>query len=191
MRCFICQNLSLNTFCSNCINNYLQPNFIKRKLDLNIYSFYFYNEIEDLILTKHKIIGFKIYKALSQITILPFARMFKKLYKYKIYVLGIDEHISSGYSNVAILTNQMSSYFKVLYGKLLISNNIKFSGKSKIYRLNNPRKLIYTGPRNIDIILIDDIVTTGITLMEAKKELSKYNVNILFSLTLATTSSRN
>ena len=38
---------------------------------------------------------------------------------------------------------------------------------------------------NIDVILIDDIVTTGSTLEEAHDALKKHDVNVLFALVLA------
>jgi len=37
----------------------------------------------------------------------------------------------------------------------------------------------------MDVILIDDIITTGTTLKEAEKVLNKNGINVLFALTLA------
>ena len=37
----------------------------------------------------------------------------------------------------------------------------------------------------LDIVLIDDIVTTGSTLKEAHDALKKHDVNVLFALVLA------
>lgn len=45
-------------------------------------------------------------------------------------------------------------------------------------------KFKYTGPKNCDVIIIDDVITTGTTILEAKNTLKKENVNVLFALTL-------
>jgi competence protein ComFC len=37
----------------------------------------------------------------------------------------------------------------------------------------------------VHAILVDDIITTGITLQEAQKVLMQHGVNVLFALTLA------
>jgi competence protein ComFC len=62
---------------------------------------------------------------------------------------------------------------------------VNYSGKSLQYRLEHPRDFVYTGKSGIDVILVDDIVTTGITLQEAQKVLMEHDVNVLFALTLA------
>jgi len=52
------------------------------------------------------------------------------------------------------------------------------------FRINNPRNFKYYGNKNIDVILIDDVVTTATTINEAKEVLKKYNVNVVFCLVL-------
>ena len=64
-------------------------------------------------------------------------------------------------------------------------NRVNYSGKTLQYRLEHPRDFNYTGKSDIDVILIDDIITTGITLQEAHKVLTVHGVNVLFALTLA------
>ena len=130
--------------------------------------------------------GFKIYRALAKLSFGEFIKSFMKKDSDEIYIVGVDENIKSGYSHVALLTHEMSYHnVKVLYGKLMAKNIINYSGKKLQYRLENPRDFIYTGPKNIDVILVDDIVTTGTTIKEAKSILEKEGVNILFALTLA------
>jgi len=53
------------------------------------------------------------------------------------------------------------------------------------FRLENSRDFRYSGKSDIEAILVDDTITTGITLQEAYILLEKYNVNVLFALTLA------
>jgi competence protein ComFC len=62
---------------------------------------------------------------------------------------------------------------------------VNYSGKSLQFRLEHPRDFVYKGKSNIDVILVDDIITTGITLQEAQKVLMTHGVNVLFALTLA------
>jgi competence protein ComFC len=101
-------------------------------------------------------------------------------------VVGVDEDVKSGYSHVALLTHEMSyKGVKVLHGKLMAQNSVNYSGKKLQYRLENPREFLYSGKSNIEVILVDDIVTTGTTLKEAKQVLEKSGVQVLFALTLA------
>ena len=67
----------------------------------------------------------------------------------------------------------------------MAQNNINYAGKDLQFRLKNPRNFKYSGQKNIDVILVDDIVTTGSTLNEAKQTLQQYGVNVIFSLVLA------
>jgi len=67
----------------------------------------------------------------------------------------------------------------------MAKNRVHYSGKGLQFRLENPRDFVYKGKSNIDVILVDDIITTGITLQEAQKVLIQNGVNVLFALTLA------
>ncbi len=53
------------------------------------------------------------------------------------------------------------------------------------FRLNNSRKFEYSGDKNIEAVLVDDIITTGTTLKEAYKLLKSCGVDVLFALTIA------
>jgi len=74
---------------------------------------------------------------------------------------------------------------KIEHAKLMARNKINYSGKTLQFRLENPRDFEYKGKKNIEAILVDDIVTTGTTLTEAASVLKKNGVDILFALTLA------
>ncbi len=187
MRCLSCHKLSFSTFCKKCKEELLKPSISKRYIDgLEVYSFYKYHNIEDFLLTKHTPQGFRIYSELAKITFKPFIREFMKNSNKSIYIIGVDESVDSGYSHVALLTHQMRyKRVKVLHNSLIAKNRVNYSGKSLQFRLENPRGFIYRGIENIDVILVDDIITTGITLKEAKKILGKSRVNSLFALTLA------
>jgi len=187
MRCLSCHKLSWLTFCSSCQDKLLKPTITKRTINgLDVYSFFNYQHIEDLLLTKHTTQGFKLYKALAKISFKPFIENFMQKNRDKIYVLGVDENVKSAYSHVALLTHTMKhKNVKILHSKLMAKNSVKYAGKSLQFRLENPRKFEYSGLKNIEVILVDDIITTGITLNEAKQLLEKNEIKVLFALTLA------
>ncbi len=100
--------------------------------------------------------------------------------------MGIDEYVKSGYAHVALLTRAMKTKTSIpKHSALMARNRVNYSGKSLQFRLQNPREFVYKGKENIDAILVDDIITTGITLQEAQKVLMAHGVNVLFALTLA------
>lgn len=187
MRCLSCQKISFRTFCKECQKSLLKPNITKRVIGtLDVYSFYKYSSIEPILLTKHTALGYRVFSAIADITFKPFINEFILNDSRKVYIVGIDEKVKNGYSHVALLTNSMKSKFsKVLHASLISSNNTTYSGKTLQFRLENPRNFTYRGKKNIDAILIDDIITTGTTLQEAQKVLEENGVNVLFALTLA------
>jgi len=187
MRCLSCHRLSLQTFCKKCQTNLLQPSVSKRTFGtLEVYSFFKYQYIEDLLLTKHTPQGFKLYKALAKLSFKPFIEKFMKEDNRVIYVIGIDESVKSGYAHVSLLTHEMKAKnVKVKHAKLMANNKVNYSGKNLQFRLENPRDFIYSGKKGIEVILVDDIITTGTTLKEAAQVLKQNGVEVLFALTLA------
>ncbi len=173
--CVICGEFSFSLICKKC-KKLIKPQ-IKYKDD--VISFYDYENIEFLIKFKYKKFGNFIFKELSY----PFS-VFSANYPQKLNVIPIDDKTKKGFSHTAILANVMKKD-KKLYSTLHSQNEIKYAGKTLEYRLNNPRDFKYTGPKNIDAVLVDDVVTTKTTLNEAKEVLKKHNVNVLFCLVLA------
>lgn len=151
-----------------------------------MYSFYKYQDIEMFIKTKYHPMGYRIYKELASITTKEFIKEFIKHLTEKIYIIGVDEHVNYGYSNVAILTQSMKSKLTTpIYRKLIAQNKINYAGKNLEFRLSHPRDFRYYGKDNITAILVDDIITTGTTLQEAHNVLISHNVTVLFALTLS------
>ena len=99
--------------------------------------------------------------------------------------MPIDDHVRHGYSHSAILAKTTKPFLAPLYGSLRAQNHKSYSGKSRAYRQANKRNFIFTCKREMDVILIDDIVTTGSTLEEAHETLKQHGVNVLFALVLA------
>ncbi len=187
MRCYSCARLSFSVICKKCRKELFSPTITTKKVGtLDIISFYRYSTIEGLLHTKHKPEGHRIYKALAEMTLKPFIREYAEHDDGEVYIVGIDEHVKSGYSHVALLTHAMKiGHIKPQHASLMAGNRVNYSGKPLQYRLDNPRDFVYSGKKNVDVILVDDIVTTGITLQEAQKTLINHGVNVLFALTLA------
>jgi len=184
MRCQLCLNLSWQPICKNCLDILLTPTLSKRVLDdgLEVYSSYKYSEISKLLHTKHTYIGAKIFLQLGKHAISPFVKAFEN---QDIYILPIDDHVRSGYSHSAILARSISQHIKPIYGALRAKNKIRYSGQKLSVRQKNKRDFKLTCRADIDVILIDDIVTTGNTLIEARECCKKENINVLFAITLA------
>ena len=163
------------------------PNIRTKKVGtMDVISFYRYSGIDSLIHSKHKPEGYRIYKALANMTLKPFMKEFIENNIGDVYIIGIDENVKSGYSHVSILTHSMKMPTSIpLHSSLMSTNRVNYSGKSLQFRLANPRNFTYTGVEDIHAILVDDIITTGITLQEAQKVLMQHGVNVLFALTLA------
>lgn len=187
MRCFSCSKLSISIICKQCMNTLFRTNVNTRTIGtLDVISFYKYTSIESLLLTKHKPEGYRIYKKLASMTMRPFIKEFVEADDRVVYIVGVDEYVKSGYAHVALLTHAMKTKTsRPLHASLMAQNRVNYSGKSLQFRLTNPRDFKYKGKTDIDVILVDDIITTGITLQEAQKVLIKNGVNVLFALTLA------
>ena len=185
-RCILCSRISLTIICKECVSSYLKPNLYKRVLPnyLTVYSFYRYSDIEFLLKSKHKFIGYSIYRTLAKNSFYNFAKNFK--YDTQVVAIPIDDDPKYSYSHTAILAKSLKSkYIKPLYSKLRAQNSVSYSAKPLSYRLSNPRDFMVDYKLNYDLILVDDIVTSGTTLSEAKKVLEDRGNSVLFALTLA------
>ena len=186
IRCLLCKKISLSHICTPCQLSFLKPTLSTRLLadNFKVFSFYPYADIAPLLKTKHTHLGASIYKILADNAMKKFTENFS--FENRVYALGVDDHSKYGYSHTAILTKSLKSdVIKPLFGHLRAQNSVTYSTKSLVYRLENPREFSYSYKSNIDLILVDDIITTGTTILEAKKILEKASVNPLFALTLA------
>lgn len=186
MRCFSCSKISLPIICKTCIEQLFVPTISTRKVGtLDVISFFKYSTLETLLHSKHKPEGYRIYKALAKMTMKPFIEEFVESDNRDVYIVGIDEYVKSGYAHVALLTRAMrTKHSTPQHSSLMAQSRVNYSGKTLQFRLENPRDFVYKGKSDIDVILVDDIITTGITLQEAQKVLMDYGVNVLFALTL-------
>jgi competence protein ComFC len=186
MLCTLCKNLSFQIICKDCQNNLLQPSFYKREIkkDFYNYSFYTLSELEDLINSKYYFHGDKIYNILAKLSFAKFAQNFN--YEKEILAIPIDDHTRHDFSHTAILAKHLNSKFiKPKYDVLKAKNIVKYAGKDLEFREKNKRNYKATTLSNQTLILCDDLITTGTTILEAKKFLEKQKNQVLFSLTLA------
>ncbi|SFV58663.1 Possible purine/pyrimidine phosphoribosyltransferase [hydrothermal vent metagenome] len=182
----ICKKISFLHICKSCQKEHLQPSLIRRKLygKLEVLSFYPYTQIKELLHTKHTDLGYHIYTILAQNSFAKFAKEFS--YPNEVAIIGIDEKPKGLYSHTAILTKHCRSQsLKPYHAKLIAKNELSYSGKSKSFRLQNPRNFTLKDFPQKECILMDDIITTGITLSEAVTTLARADKEILFCLALA------
>jgi len=191
MRCLMCESLSLKHICKICQTDYLTPSLYKRHLEDGtlVLSFYKYSEIKELLHTKHTDLGFYIYNTLAKNSLQKFAQNFTL--EEKIVSIAVDDNPNGKYSHTAVLNKRLhSSRIKPLYNKLIAKNNVSYSGKTKAYRLANPRNFQLKVFEQKSVILVDDIITTGSTLQEAVTILKESGKEVLLCLTLCDVSQK-
>jgi competence protein ComFC len=186
MRCIACEKLSYQMICKSCQENYFVPVFNKRELskDFFVYSFYEYDAVKEFLNSKYEFYGDRIYNILGSLSFAKFAKNFEFI--EIVDALAIDDHTRHDFSHTAILTKHLKSkYIMPKINLLKAKNEIKYAGKTLKFRKENPRDFVYSGLKNKNIILVDDIITTGTTLLEAKKVLENVGCKVLFALTLS------
>jgi len=186
MKCLMCESFSLTHICPSCQELFLTPSLYKRKIynNIEVISFYKYSEIKKLLHTKHTDLGYYIYSILAQNSFKKFTNDFT--FEGKINSVAIDDNVDNGYSHTAILNEELKSDFiEPLHNRLRAKNRISYSGKSRQFRLLNPRDFHFSNSASRELIVVDDIVTTGATLTQAIQTMQQHKKEILFCLTLA------
>lgn len=164
----------------------LQPKQRKSFDNFIVYSFFDYQDIEYLLRSKYSLLGSRIYKILARKAFLYFKdEVGNSLDSLDIFSIGIDDKVKKYYSHCGVIIKEFDSIFTPLFGVLISNNDICYAGKSLAYRQSNKKDFIYTGKKNINAILFDDIITTGCSIKEAREVLQKSGVNVLFALTLS------
>lgn len=185
MKCIVCERYAFTHVCNKCQTDFLSPSLYKRKLSngVDVYSFYNYEMIKEFLFTKHTDIGFYIYRLLATLSMKKFAHEFHTKEHY--VSLAIDDTVKHGYSHTAILNQALKSYnIKPLYNAIRANNTVSYSGKNRLFREENPRDFQMKHIKNENIILVDDIVTTGATLTQACAKVEEQDKSVSFCLTL-------
>jgi competence protein ComFC len=125
-----------------------------------------------------------VYKILAKNALSKFANSYN--IDDKIYAIPIDDYVGkSNFSHTAILAKSLQSKSIIpQFYKLIAKNRVKYANKSYEYRVINPRAFEYRGKKDKSIILVDDVVTTGLTITEAVDTLRYNGVNVEFAITL-------
>ncbi len=186
MRCLLCESWSWSHICNTCRQDQLTPSFYTRTITgkLSVHSFYKYDEIEPLLLTKHTDLGFHIYRILAKTAFGMYAKRFET--DEPVAVISVDDHARHGYSHTALLARAMKrEQLLPRFGMLRDRSGHRYSGKDFQFRLTHPRQFELKPFPEKRVILVDDILTTGLTLTQAVECLEMAGKEVLFCLTLA------
>ncbi|SMP87030.1 competence protein ComFC [Epsilonproteobacteria bacterium SCGC AD-308-O04] len=182
----MCESLSLSHICPTCQETFLTPSIYKRKIlnNIEVISFYKYKDIKSLLHTKHTDLGYYIFSILAKHSFSKFAEEFE--FPNMVNSIAIDDNSDSGYSHAAILNKALKSKnINPIHSKLRAKNRVSYSGKNKEFRILNPRNFELKDFHGDDVILVDDIITTGSTLMQAIQTIDAQKKEVLLCLTLA------
>jgi len=187
MRCISCHTFSKDLFCPACRDRLLRPSVTQREVGtLSVVSLFAYSAVEPFLLTKHTPLGYRVYRYFAEHFVAPVLYDFARQMEESFSLIAVDENVRHGYAHTALLSRAVSHpKIRVEHGKLLARNRVNYAGKTLQYRLEHPRNFDYTGSTEQSVVLVDDIVTTGITLQEAQLRLHQSGVDVLFALTLA------
>ncbi len=108
----------------------------------------------------------------------------------RLYISPIDDRVGDwGYSHTALLASQLEkSNFKPIYNSLIANNRVQYAGKSLKFREANRREFrVSNRLSGKDVVILDDIITTGTTMLEADNSLRSIGAIPKFAITLATT----
>ena len=190
MYCAVCGKLKWHIICKHCLESldYIDS---KRILDngFKVFSSFSFSELQFLLTSKNNVIGSRIFKRLGMYGIYKFLKYYPDLAalnKQQIAVLSIRNKTIGAYSHSAILAQCFKSYgFKVFHNALIIGNDSHFSHLKREERQKIGRNFNFKFTKNYaGIIIIDDIITTGQTLLEASIIINKNGYTPLFAWTL-------
>jgi competence protein ComFC len=187
MRCLSCQKWSLSVICRRCHETLLQPTVSTRRIGtMDVVSLYRYRTVAPFLLNKYHPAGYRLFRYFGRRQVAPFLEAFAEGLDEPTLLLAIDERVAEGYAHTALLIRESRfGLLRPLHGALLARHPVRYAGRSLRFRLENPRDFLYRGPAGMPAILLDDVVTTGTTLSEARTLLAAHGVEVLFALTLA------
>lgn len=138
-------------------------------MGVKVYCFYGYDDVSYLLNAKYYTIGSRILACLSDKAAHYFAHTFSDTQAlHSLTLVGIDDFVRSYYSHTGVIMRSFAKHtaMKALYGQLKAGNQVSYAGKSLAYRQANKRGLSYTAKAR-DLIIVDDIITTGTSFSEA------------------------
>lgn len=186
MRCYSCGKISWSFICRDCCDILKEPTVGIRQLndEFKVYYFYNYSDIKKLILSKNHLCGSFILSKLCSLSIAEFKNVFNP--NIQVDIFPIDDRIKNSFSHTAIIARHLKSKnLKPIYCALHSNSNIDYTGKDLQFRLKHPRKFKLLKYSKNPVILVDDIITTGSTMLEAFNFLKSKGVEVLFGIVLA------
>lgn len=156
----------------------------KLKSGITVYSFYPYDEIEELLLTKHSDLGAYVYRHLASAIKPEISKLLKKEYS----LVALEGERLSPYSHTALIARELNRVHKDIHsGAMVDRSGVSYSGKSLDFRVNNARKFQLTKKEKISkkVVLLDDIVTTGITFESAARVMRENGFDVKFCIALS------
>lgn len=186
MRCLSCGRFSFKILCKDCLELVVLGLTCRDLQGFRVYGFFEYASVAELLHAKYAVVGNKIYNALAKLA-LEYLKTQLKV-PYNAYSIGIDDRISKqGYAHNAIFLNHLKEVgLKPMYRTLYASNSVSYAGKTLEFREKNPRNFVLKrAVKGRQIVLVDDIVTSGLTLLEAKECLESNGAKVLHAFVLA------
>lgn len=187
MRCLLCGKWCFSFLCSICRDRInISPKMRQLPFNFRVYSFYEYSHMQYLLQAKYHLIGHRIYEVLSHRAVAYLQDSLKV--PFNAYGVGVDDKIGlKGYAHNAIFLKYLKKIgIKPLFHTLIASNEVSYAGRDLKFRQDNPRDFVlYRNLRGKEIILVDDIITTGLTLQEAKRSIEEAGGRVLMAFVLS------
>ncbi|MDR2034391.1 MAG: ComF family protein [Helicobacteraceae bacterium] len=184
MRCLLCEKLSWRYICPECDRSIDVRARIHNLRELKAITFYEFGDIEPLIKTKYYPFGSFVLKYLAIKAFKPFFSELKL--DESAALVPIDDRLNAWYSHSALLAKAgAAGMIAPRFGSLRARSKEKYAGQTLAFRKSHPRRFIVKPFPETNAIILDDLITTGTTLLEAAAALEKRDKNPLFAVALA------
>ena len=165
-----------------------------------MFYYYGYSEIRELILSKHHEYGAVVLARIASLSLAKFPlhlqreisansqnyEAFKTDGIFKFNAVPLDDDARSGYSHTAILARALKSeLIEPKFHCLRAQNRVKYSGQSLEFRLKHKRNFKILTPPKFPVILVDDIITSGLSMLQARESLIQGGFTPVCGLVLA------
>ena len=188
MRCVNCGAFSLRMICAACAANLAECRLSMRQVEgFSVFYYYGYSEIRELILSKHHEYGAAVLARIASLSLAKFPIHLRReisanpqnyeAFKttdgvFKFNAVPLDDDARSGYSHTAILARALKSELvEPKFHCLRAQNRVKYTGQSLEFRLKHKRNFKILTPPQFPVILVDDIITSGLSMLQAREAL--------------------
>ena len=152
----------------------------------SVFYYYGYSEIRELILSKHHEYGAAVLARIASLSLAKFPLYLQREISanpqnyealktdgiFKFNAVPLDDDARSGYSHTAILARALKSELVgPKFHCLRAQNRVKYTGQSLEFRLKHKRNFKILTPPQFPVILVDDIITSGLSMLQARESL--------------------